>query len=166
MDRRPVVGVVGGGTVPDEVRQQARQLGRRIAERGWILLNGGRAAGVMAASARGAHEADGLVLGVLPGRGDDEGVSGDLTAGVFTGMGDARNAINVLSSDVLVACRGGAGTLSEVALGVKAGCPVVLLSWPDEEVPAQIADALARATSPREAVAAAAEELGAQGWTL
>jgi hypothetical protein len=80
----------------------ARELGRLLAERGWIVLTGGRPAGVMAAASAGAKEVPGsLTLGILPGA---SGAGPDVDVAVFTGMGDARNAINVLTSDVIVAC--------------------------------------------------------------
>lgn len=158
MDRAPVVGVVGGADVDEAVEDQASQLGRRIAEHGWVLLNGGREAGVMRASTRGARRADGVVIGVLPTADPDaEGTAEDLTYRVATGLGDGRNLINVLSSDVVLACRGGAGTLSEVALAVKTDTPVVLVDWPDGEVPDQIAEAVERAEGPRKALDAAEE---------
>lgn len=145
---------MGGGSVPEEVARQAQELGRRIAEQGWILLNGGRDAGVMAASARGAERADGFVLGIQPTRGPEEGgLAEEVDLSVFTGFGDGRNVLNVLSSDVVCACRGGAGTLSEVALAVKTGTPVVLVDWPEEEIPEQLRGPLLHeAGSPREAV--------------
>jgi predicted Rossmann-fold nucleotide-binding protein len=62
--RTPVIGVMGGANVPEDDQETARRLGRLIAQRGWILLNGGRDAGVMAASARGAREAGGMVIGI------------------------------------------------------------------------------------------------------
>jgi uncharacterized protein (TIGR00725 family) len=117
---------VGGANVTIEVEAAAHRLGRLIAERGWILLNGGRNVGVMAASARGAREAGGTVIGILPGR-DTHDASDDLDFAVVTGMGDARNVINVLSSDVVIACPGGAGTMSEIALALKNGKHVILL---------------------------------------
>lgn len=139
---------------------QAEQLGRRIAERDWTLLNGGRDEGVMAASANGAERAGGRVIGILPGRSEeDESPSEDLTIPIYTGLGDARNVVNVLSSDVVVACRGGTGTLSEVALAVKAGRPVILLDWPDEEVPAQVEEAVERVGSARAALQAINEHV-------
>ncbi len=120
---------MGGGSCDEPTRMHAYELGRLIAESGWVLLNGGRNAGVMAASARGAAEAGGLVIGILP---DDhwDGVAAGVEVPVLTGMGDARNEINVLSSRVVVALKGGAGTLSEVALALKAGRPVVTLGFP------------------------------------
>ncbi len=128
MTRKPVVGVMGGANVGAEVCALARELGKRIAERGWVLLNGGRDAGVMRASAAGAHEAGGTVIGILPDA-DTSRAAPDLDYAIVTGMGDARNLINVLSSDVVIACPGGAGTLSEVALALKNGKRVILLGW-------------------------------------
>ncbi|HEX9057682.1 MAG TPA: LOG family protein [Ktedonobacterales bacterium] len=128
--RRPVIGVMGGGHATDIECALAEDLGQLIARAGWILLCGGRPAGVMDAAARGAHLAGGLVVGILPGRRDDPAeVSEHLDIAIITGMGDARNAINVLSSNVVVACPGGPGTVSEVALALKCGRPVVLLGW-------------------------------------
>jgi len=121
------VGVVGGGSVDEATLSTAAGLGRAIAERGWVLLTGGRAAGVMAAASKAAHEAGGLVVGVLPGRRGENGVADGVDLAIYTGMGDARNVINVLSADVIIALPGGAGTLSEVALALKSGCPVVVL---------------------------------------
>jgi uncharacterized protein (TIGR00725 family) len=107
---------------------EARELGALVAEHGWIVLTGGRPAGVMAAACAGAKQVrNSLTLGILP---DGEGGAGpDVDIAVFTAMGDARNAINVLTSDVIVACGvEGPGTASEVSLALKAGKPVVLLS--------------------------------------
>ncbi len=126
--RKPVIGVMGGADVGAEVCALARELGKLIAERGWVLLNGGRDAGVMRASAAGAREAGGTVIGILPDA-DASRAAPDLDYAIVTGMGDARNLINVLSSDVVIACPGGAGTLSEVALALKSGKRVILLGW-------------------------------------
>jgi len=126
--RQTVIGVMGGGKVSPEVTAMAFELGRLIAAKGWVLLNGGRNVGVMDASARGAHSAGGVVIGVLPGH-DRSAASPAVDYAIVTGMGDARNLINVLSSDVVVACPGTAGTLSEVALALKNGRPVIELGW-------------------------------------
>ena len=128
MTRKPVVGVMGGANVGAEVCALARELGKRIAERGWVLLNGGRDSGVMRASAAGAHEAGGTVIGILPDA-DTSRATPDLDYAIVTGMGDARNLINILTSDVVIACPGGAGTLSEVALALNNGKHVILLGW-------------------------------------
>jgi uncharacterized protein (TIGR00725 family) len=105
----------------------AFELGAAIASRGWVLLSGGRNTGVMEAVNRGAHSAGGLTIGILPDT-DKASASDAVDIAVVTGLGSARNYVNVLSSDVVVSCgAGGAGTASEIALALKAGRPVVLL---------------------------------------
>lgn len=134
MNRRPLIGVMGAGEgAESEALELAEQLGGALSRRGWALLSGGRPCGVMAAACRGAMAAEGhLVVGVLPSDGaggrDD---TADLDVALFTGLGQARNVINVLSSDVVVVCgAGGAGTLSEAAHALKAGRPLLLLAVP------------------------------------
>jgi uncharacterized protein (TIGR00725 family) len=126
-----VIGVIGAGDeASDSDCALAERLGERLAEAGWIVLTGGRDRGVMAAASRGAKRVPGsLTIGILPSeRGH---VARDVDVAVFTGMGNARNAINVLSSRVVVACgRGGPGTASEIALALKSRTPVVLLAAP------------------------------------
>ena len=124
--RKPVIGVMGGAAVSADVYAMARELGGLIARQGWVLLNGGRNQGVMAASAAGAKEAGGTVVGILPDR-TTEQASPDLDVAVVTGMGDGRNLLNVLSSDVVIACPGALGTLSEITLALKNGRDVILL---------------------------------------
>ncbi|MGH7627833.1 MAG: cytochrome [Gemmatimonadales bacterium] len=126
--RRPIVGIVGAGEASERSLRDARGLGWAVARRGWIVLTGGRAAGVMAAACAGAKEVPGsLTLGILPS--DAGGVGPDVDVAVFTGMGDARNVVNVLTSDAVVACGvEGAGTASEVALALKSAKPVILLA--------------------------------------
>ncbi len=123
-----IVGVMGGGACSPAVERDAYRLGQLIAEKGWALLNGGRGAGVMDASAKGARDAGGLTIGILPDN-HPAGMSEHILIPIFTGMGNARNCINVLSSDVVTACEGGCGTLSEIALALKTGKPVVLLNY-------------------------------------
>ncbi|GBC60082.1 TIGR00725 family protein [Desulfonema ishimotonii] len=133
MKRAFIVGVMGGGSAPEKDLRAARRLGRLIASQGWVLLNGGRNAGIMEASARGACEAGGVTLGILPDASDHQ-VSEYIQIPVLTGMGSARNSINVLSSHVVVACPGGTGTLSEIALALKAGRPVILMGFDAERI--------------------------------
>lgn len=126
--RKFVVGIMGAGDrASEQDLQLAEDLGRRIAERGWAVLTGGREAGVMNAALRGAKSVPGsLTIGILPGSSGPVSPFADVA--VFTGMGDARNAINVLSSDAVVVCgAGGAGTASEAALALKSGKPLILL---------------------------------------
>jgi len=154
---------MGAGEPGVDALADARRVGRLVAERGWVVLTGGRAEGVMAAASAGAKEVTGsLTLGILPSAAG--GVSSDVDLAVFTGMGDARNAINVLSSDVVIACGvEGAGTASEVALGLKAGKPVVLLRAAPEAAAffrrVTGSGRLLEAESPEDAVRIAAELL-------
>ena len=135
--RRPLIGVMGAGEDADaRTIALAEALGAAIARRGWGLLSGGRPCGVMAAACRGAMAVEGhLVVGVLPGDGTGAAAgrqdTADLDVALFTGLGQARNVINVLSSDVVVVCgAGGPGTLSEAAHALKAGRPLLLLAVP------------------------------------
>ena len=124
--RKPVVGVMGGSKVSDRVCEMAKRLGGLIAKRGWVLLNGGRNTGVMAASAEGAKEAGGTVIGILPDKNTRQ-ASPHLDIAVVTGLGDGRNLINVLTSDVVIACPGALGTLSEIVFALKQDKRVILL---------------------------------------
>ena len=125
--RRPVIGVVGASEPSTRSLGESQELGRLLAQCGWIVLTGGRPEGVMGAATAGAKRIPGsITIGILPGAAGGAGPHVDIA--IFTGMGEARNAINVLSSDVIVAAGiEGPGTVSEVALALKAGKPVVLL---------------------------------------
>jgi uncharacterized protein (TIGR00725 family) len=126
--RKTIIGIMGGCVADEKTAAYAREMGRLIAESGWVLLSGGRPNGVMQASVTGAAEAGGLTVGVLYDEDRAEAAEG-LDIVIPTGMGAARNIINVLSSDVVVACRGTGGTLSEIALALRFGRPVVLLDF-------------------------------------
>jgi uncharacterized protein (TIGR00725 family) len=129
---KKVIGVFGAGQLREEdpLWRQAEEVGRRLAAAGCIVLTGGLG-GVMAAASRGARQAGGLTLGILPGdRGQGAGPNSDVDIAVFTGMGEARNVVNVKTCDAAIAIGGEYGTLSEIALALKVGCPLVLLdSW-------------------------------------
>jgi len=103
------------------------ELGKLIAEEGWVLLSGGRNAGVMDSVNKGAKSANGLTVGIIPRPTD--GISDAVDLVIMTDMGSARNNINVLSSDVVISCGvGAAGTASEIALTLKAKKHVILLN--------------------------------------
>lgn len=131
---RYVVGVMGPAKARRKDLENARVLGELIARREWVLLTGGRDVGVMHAANEGAKKVPrSLTVGVLPST--REGVSKYVDVAIITEMGNARNNICVLSSQVIVACGlGGSGTVSEVALALKAGKEVILLgATPVEE---------------------------------
>lgn len=123
-----VIGVMGPGDNPSPLDiEYAEQLGALIAKEHWILLTGGRNRGVMEAAMKGARGNNGTTVGILPDE-HKERMSEYTEIPVITGMGSARNAINVLSSDVVVAVGFGPGTMSEIMLALKAGKPIVALN--------------------------------------
>jgi uncharacterized protein (TIGR00725 family) len=124
---RITIGVMGpGADASPEEMDAAYGLGQQIGSRGWITLSGGRNCGVMDAVCCGAKSTGGFTVGILPSD-NKVNASSFLDLAIPTGMGSARNNINVLASDVVVACGMGAGTASEVALALKAQKPVILL---------------------------------------
>jgi uncharacterized protein (TIGR00725 family) len=168
--RRPIIGVMGAGDPSPAALEIARRFGR-LAEQGWILLTGGRPDGVMEAASAGAREIAGsLTLGILPSNPDGP-VGRHIDIAVFTGMGDARNMINVLTSDVVVACGvEGPGTASEVALALKAGRPTVLLAASAEAVAFFHSIAAGRAlhivATPDDAIRLIHHQLGVAPWRV
>jgi len=146
------VSVVGSGEASGELYEMAQEVGRLVVEGGGAVVCGGLS-GVMEAAARGATEAGGAAIGILP----DENrriQNGYLTYSVATGVGQARNLTVVCSGDVVIAVGGEYGTLSEIGLALKVGRPVVALhSW-------DLGEQVTVAGSPEEAVAAAFELLG------
>jgi uncharacterized protein (TIGR00725 family) len=125
---KTLIGVVGSGDEDAGLNAVAEEAGRLIAEAGCVLVNGGLG-GVMAASARGAKRAGGLTIGLLPG-GHPGDANPDIDVPVPTGMGEMRNALIIRAASVVIAIGGGYGTLSEVALALKTGKPVIAVnSW-------------------------------------
>jgi uncharacterized protein (TIGR00725 family) len=121
--RTPIVAVVGGGAVETDVEHVAEEVGRLLAARGAIVLTGGLG-GVMAAACRGAKGAGGTTIGLLPG--DDRADANEwVEVSVATGLGEARNALIARAADALIAIGGEFGTLSEMALALKIGRPVI-----------------------------------------
>jgi uncharacterized protein (TIGR00725 family) len=154
-----IIGVMGGGDGASErAVRDAYRLGELIAEQGWALLSGGRNVGVMDASAAGARSKGGLTIGILPGK-DTSRASAHLDICILTGLGDARNVVNVLSSDVLIACAGRGGTISEIALALKNGRPVIVLNFDVGDLFASYGERLRRASTPEEAVEMARQAL-------
>ena len=132
--RRIIVGVIGPGEQagPREL-ERARRVGALIASAGWVTVTGGWSVGVMDAACRGARQAGGLTVGLLPSA-DREGASSAIDLVLPTGLGEARNNLIVLASDALVCCGMSAGTASEAALALRAGKPLVLLAPRPESI--------------------------------
>jgi uncharacterized protein (TIGR00725 family) len=152
------IGVSGPGDASDDEAKMAEEVGRRLAEHGAVVICGGLG-GVMDAAARGATAAGGLAIGILPGE-SRRGSSSHLTAAIPTGMGEARNALLVRAADAVIAISGEFGTLSEIALALKMGKPVVGLGTWELRKPDRTVDAMMTARSAEEAVDLA---LGAAG---
>jgi uncharacterized protein (TIGR00725 family) len=133
--RQTIIGVMGPGDKASQADLKlAGELGRLIAEKKWTLLTGGRSEGVMDAASKAAKQAGGQTIGVLPFKTFDQTqVSPWVDFVILTGMEEARNLINVLTSDVVLVCGMGSGTASEVALALKTERPVVLVA-PDPQV--------------------------------
>ncbi|MFZ2088660.1 MAG: TIGR00725 family protein [Desulfobaccales bacterium] len=149
--RKRYVAVIGGGEVNPEVAALAREVGRELARRNAVVICGGLG-GVMEAAARGVQEEGGVSIGILPDP-DRHRANPHLTYTIPTNLGHARNMVIVHAADAVIAVGGSYGTISEAAIALKLGKPVVALAV-DWEIPG-----LKRASNPGEAVA-----LVSQGW--
>jgi len=117
------IGVIGGARPQPEFKKIAFEVGKTIAEKGAVLVCGGLS-GVMEAAARGASQAGGLSIGILPGESPKD-ANPHIDVAIATGMGYTRNALVVMNSDVLIAITGEYGTLSEIAYGCVQGKKVI-----------------------------------------
>ena len=117
------IAVVGGSDAPESVTATAEAVGGALASRGAIVVCGGLG-GVMTAVCRGAKSNGGLTVGILPG-GDPSAANPWVDVVVASGIGEARNAIVVGSAQAVIAVGGEYGTLSEIALALRAGRPVI-----------------------------------------
>ena len=148
MSRTPYIGVVGPGEASAAELESAEEVGAGLASLGAVGVTGGLG-GVMEAACRGARSRRGRTLGILPGE-DREAANGWVEIAVATGLGELRNGLIVRACDALVAVGGGYGTLSEVALALRLGRPVVGLgTWAVHGVdevttPAQAVERIAR----------------------
>ncbi|WP_206816020.1 TIGR00725 family protein [Chroococcus sp. FPU101] len=152
--RNIIIGVMGPGeNASSEDLKNAYELGQIIAINNWVLLTGGRASGVMDAASRGAKQAGGLTVGILPSTNSQASEAVDIA--IVTDLGQARNNINVLSSDVVIACGMGLGTASEVALALKNQKSVILLTTDSisyQFFRSYARDQLFQATTPQETI--------------
>jgi uncharacterized protein (TIGR00725 family) len=148
--RERYIAVVGASAGTPAELAFGEAVGRGIAEAGAVLVCGGMG-GVMEAAAGGCVQAGGKALGILPGESRLDG-NPYLTLTVATGMGEARNAIVVKTADAVIAIHGEFGTLSEIALALKMGKPVVGLgTWELSKLGVPV-ESIVRATTPEEAV--------------
>ncbi|MFA5866791.1 MAG: TIGR00725 family protein [Actinomycetota bacterium] len=144
------IAVVGSGQCTDEVKAEAREVGRLVAAAEAILICGGLG-GVMDAAAEGAKSAGGMTVGILPDH-IRVGASRFLDVSIPSGMGEMRNALVVRAADAIIAVHGEYGTLSEIALAMKTGKPVIGLNTWEFSRPNSDIESLIRAKTPKEAV--------------
>jgi uncharacterized protein (TIGR00725 family) len=150
----PYVAVIGASRPTPGDITDAEAVGRGLAERGAIVVTGGRG-GVMAAASKGAARAGGLVVGLLPGL-DRRDANEWVGVAIPTGLGELRNGLVVRAADSVVAVGGAHGTLSEIALALAAGTPVFgLHTWP--------IDGIRQVDSSGDAISAAFEAATARG---
>ncbi len=124
----PQIAVIGGSDPGDDVVAAAERVGAALAAGGAVVVCGGLG-GVMAAACRGAKSQGGLTVGILPGS-DPAAANAWVDVVVPTGLGEARNALVVGASDAVIALDGEYGTLSEIALALRGGTPVIGLgTW-------------------------------------
>jgi hypothetical protein len=135
--------VVGAGAASPDEERVAEAVGRGLADAGAVLVCGGLG-GVMEAACRGAKAAGGTTVGILPGSSRAD-ANEHVDVALATGLGEARNALVVRAVDALIAVGGEYGTLSEIALALKARKPVVGLGTWD-------LDPIVRAMDPADAV--------------
>ncbi|MFC4447503.1 TIGR00725 family protein [Halorussus aquaticus] len=138
------VSVIGGGTITESEAATAEEVGRRLGERGHTVVCGGLG-GVMEAACRGASEADGRTVGILPGE-DRTAANPHVDTAIATGLGHARNALVVMNGDAVIAIDGGVGTLSELGFAGVFDRPTAGLGTHD-------APGVEAVSSPAEAVA-------------
>ncbi len=154
-----LVAVCGPNEATAEEETMAEQLGELLARAGVTIVCGGRG-GVMAAVCRGAKRGGGTTIGILPGT-DPQEANAWVDYPICTGLGEARNAVVVASGQVVIAIGGGLGTLSEIALALKLGRPVITLySWPlDPTLLARAKVHIEETTTPEETARRALELL-------
>ncbi|MFN8038290.1 MAG: TIGR00725 family protein [Acidimicrobiales bacterium] len=161
--RQPYVSVIGGYDVAPEVLAAAEEVGRGLASSGAVVVTGGRG-GVSEAASKGAFEAGGTTIGILPGT-DRSEANPYLTVAVCTGIGLTRNALVAMNGDVVIALDGAFGTLSELAHALLAGTPVVGFgTWRLDREPdsdrVEAEDPIVRVPTPAAAVEAALRAVG------
>ena len=163
------IGVIGEGVCSKATTARAERVGRALAAAGAIVLCGGLG-GVMEAAARGAARVGGTVVGLLPGF-QARDANRWITIPIVTGMDQARNVILVRSCDAVIAVGGRYGTLSEIALALKLGKPVVGLGTWRLAQPEGRRVPIVRARTPEEAVvlalrAARGRSRGSRRWLV
>jgi hypothetical protein len=123
-----IISVIGDSSCDKDIYRIAEEVGKLIAKKGWTLITGGLG-GVMEAASKGAQEAGGITIGILPGF-SKEDANRYVDIPITTGLSHARNVIIARSADALIAVSGNYGTLSEIAIALKLEKPVIgIKTW-------------------------------------
>jgi uncharacterized protein (TIGR00725 family) len=155
------IGVIGGSEITPEVARLAEEVGREIARRGAALVCGGLT-GAMEAACKGASEAGGLTIGILPGE-SRRAANPYVKIPIVTGIGHARNVAVVKSSQAVIAIDGSYGTLTEIGHALQSGIPVIGLGTWEIAMDGKMDKSIIIARNPQEAVAKAIDMINSQG---
>ncbi|KAA3634231.1 MAG: TIGR00725 family protein [Calditrichaeota bacterium] len=123
MERKPVIAVVGAGKCSKKLRDLAAEVGKYVAENGGVIVCGGMG-GIMEGAARGAKEAGGTTIGILPSD-NKEDANEFIDIVIPSGFGEARNLLVIRAADAVIAFPGKFGTLSEMAFALQGGKPLI-----------------------------------------
>jgi uncharacterized protein (TIGR00725 family) len=152
---KSIIAVIGGSSATEAEMAKAEAIGKGLAERGAILVCGGRG-GIMEAACRGTREGGGIAVGILPGVSESE-ANPYVEIPIVTGMGEARNIIIARSAHAVIAIGGSYGTLSEIAYALRFGTPVIGVGTWHMDRETHVLPPIHRVDSPEEAVALALE---------
>ena len=149
-----IIGVIGGSEISQQAARLAQEVGKEIAQRGAVLVCGGMA-GVMEAACKGASEAGGLTIGILPG--ERREANPYVQISIVSGIGYARNVSVVKSAQAVIAIDGSYGTLTEIGYALQSGIPVIGLGTWEIVLDGKADKKIIIAKSPKEAVDKAME---------
>jgi uncharacterized protein (TIGR00725 family) len=148
------IAVVGASEATAQAEATAEAVGTSLASAGATVICGGLG-GVMAGACRGAKAVGGITVGILPGR-DRRAANQWVDVVIPTGLGEARNALVVGAAAVVIAVDGEYGTLSEIALALRAGIPVIgVATWSLVKPDGDMDSGIVPIGDPHEAAAAA-----------
>ena len=154
MDKPVIIAVIGGSEVSSQAAQLAEEVGREIARRGAVLVCGGMS-GVMEAACKGASDAGGLTIGILPG--DRREANPYVRIPIVSGVGYARNVAVVKSAQAVIAIDGSYGTLTEIGYALQSGIPIIGLGTWEIAIDGKADKKVVRTENARDAVDRAME---------
>jgi uncharacterized protein (TIGR00725 family) len=154
MEKPVIIAVIGGSEVAPPAARLAEEVGREIAQRGAVLVCGGMS-GVMEAACKGASDAGGLTIGILPG--DRREANPYVRIPIISGVGYARNVAVVKSAQAVIAIDGSYGTLTEIGYALQSGIPIIGLGTWEIAIDGKAEKNVIRAKNPKDAVDRAME---------